>query len=148
MTATVVVDASLAMKWVLAEPHTGAARALLANWIAEGTRVLAPTLMAYEAANVLHRRAARGGMTGEDAMRALNDLLQMGVGLECDPRSVMRALQLARQFGLSAAYDAQYLALAEREACECWTADERLWNAVKDRLPWVRWIGSRTAERL
>ena len=21
--------------------------------------------------------------------------------------------------------------------CECWTADERLWNTVKNELPWV-----------
>jgi hypothetical protein len=30
------------------------------------------------------------------------------------------------------------LALAEKEKCEYWTADTRLWNAVADRLPWVR----------
>ncbi len=51
-------------------------------------------------------------------------------------------MELAHQYGLPAAYDAHYLALAEREGCEYWTTDERLWNAVKAQLPWVRWLGT------
>ncbi len=145
MSGWVVVDASLALKWVLEEPYSSQAEALLEAWSAAGVYPVAPTLLSYEAANVLHRRAARGGITAEDATRALNDLLHMGVRLEHDPSTVVRAFHLARQLGLPAAYDAQYLAVAEREGCECWTADERLWNAVKERLPWVRWIGSRAA---
>jgi hypothetical protein len=35
------------------------------------------------------------------------------------------------QFSLPATYDAHYLALAERENCEFWTADTRLFNAIK-----------------
>jgi predicted nucleic acid-binding protein len=44
---------------------------------------------------------------------------------------------LAQQYNLPATYDAHYLALAEHEKCEYWTADTRLWNAVRDKLPWV-----------
>ena len=33
--------------------------------------------------------------------------------------------------------DAHYLALAERENCEFWTADTRLLNAINGKLPWV-----------
>jgi predicted nucleic acid-binding protein len=56
-----------------------------------------------------------------------------------------RALELADRFGLSATYDAHYLALAEREGCEYWTADERLWNSVRAQLGWVRWLGEYSA---
>ena len=48
-----------------------------------------------------------------------------------------RALELAYRFGLPATYDANFLALAEREECELWTADMRLWNSVKGKLLWV-----------
>ena len=33
--------------------------------------------------------------------------------------------------------------VAESHRCECWTADERLWNTVQGEFPWVRWIGER-----
>lgn len=147
MSAVLVVDTSLALKWVLDEPYTREARALLATWRAEEVRVLAPALLAYEAANAFHQRVRRGQLTSGVAEDILARLIRTGPELDFDATLVSRALQVAHRFGLSAAYDAQYLALAEREACECWTADERLWNAVKDRLPWVRWIGSRTAVR-
>ena len=35
----------------------------------------------------------------------------------------------------------RYLALAEFQQCEFWTADERLWNSVKRDLRWVHWLG-------
>ena len=51
------------------------------------------------------------------------------------------SLELVERLRLSAAYDAHYVALAEVRRCECWTADERLWNSVKRQLPMVRWVG-------
>lgn len=42
---------------------------------------------------------------------------------------------------ISTIHDAHYLALAQTLDCEFWTADERLYNAVRDQLPWVRWLG-------
>jgi predicted nucleic acid-binding protein len=49
-----------------------------------------------------------------------------------------QALILADAFGLPAAYDAPYLALAERFGCAFWIADQRLLRLVGRRLPFVR----------
>jgi predicted nucleic acid-binding protein len=49
----------------------------------------------------------------------------------------IRAWELARYFKRSAAYDMHYVALAEMSGCPFWTADERLYNAVKNELDWV-----------
>ena len=48
---------------------------------------------------------------------------------------------MAKRFNRPQAYDSHYLALAEMLGLELWTADERLYNAVKDALPWVKWLG-------
>jgi predicted nucleic acid-binding protein len=49
---------------------------------------------------------------------------------------------IMERFALPSAYDdAHYLALAESRQCECWTADERLWDTVKNGLSWVHWVG-------
>jgi len=39
-----------------------------------------------------------------------------------------------------------YVAVAELEQCEFWTADRHLVNLVKDRWPLARWLGDFSAE--
>lgn len=138
----VVVDASMALKWIVMEPFTPEARALLAQWTADGRSVFAPSLICSEIANALYKRVRRSEFTVDEAAQFMSTFLLISINLVADPAIAARALELAAQFGLKAAYDAHYLALAERESCSLWTADERLWNSVKDRLGWVQWAGN------
>jgi predicted nucleic acid-binding protein len=137
----VVVDASLAAKWVLNEPYSPQATALLQEWIGAEVQILAPALLATELAHILYKRVVRGLNTLEDARTALHAVLHADITHDHDSMLSLRALELAHQLGLPATYDAHYLALAERESCAYWTADERLWNTVKGHLSWVHWIG-------
>ena len=59
----IVVDASVALKWVFEEEWSDEAVALL-----EGDNVIAPRLMAVEAANALWRRSCTGEITGPEAL--------------------------------------------------------------------------------
>lgn len=150
MSSIVVVDASIALKWAVTEPDSAEAQALLAEWAQQAMTLLVPTLYAYEITNILRQRVRHGLMTPDVARADQAKLLSQNVTvdlLDQAQQSVQseRALALANQFNLSATYDAHYLALAEREGCEYWTADERLWNAVNAQLPWVRWLGERAA---
>jgi predicted nucleic acid-binding protein len=47
---------------------------------------------------------------------------------------------MARRYGLSP-YDCAYMVLAEKEKCEFFTGDKKLFNSMKNRLAWVNWIG-------
>ena len=49
-----------------------------------------------------------------------------------------RALEMASELGLKAAYDAHYLALAQQFGAELWTADARLVKAVANEIDWIR----------
>ena len=53
----------------------------------------------------------------------------------------MLALDIADAYGLPAAYDAHYLALADLLGCEFWTDDRRLLRQVSHDLLFVRWLG-------
>jgi predicted nucleic acid-binding protein len=141
----VVVDASLAVKWIEQEPYSAEASALLENWRLRHCRLLAPALFAYEATNAIAKRVKRAQLTLEAAKQRLAALLENGPALEQDPGINLRALEIMERFALPSAYDAHYLALAETRQCECWTADERLWNTVKKELSWVHWIGQHAA---
>jgi len=140
MKSAIVVDTSIVLKWVLDEPDSATALALLNRWINEGTVIQAPALLTYEVANALFQRVRKGEMTADKARRALEDVLFPELELNFLEYSELskRAITLAHLYGLPATYDAHYLALAEYKQCDYWTADSRLWNAVGDKLPWVR----------
>src|ERR1700687_1742519 len=131
MSDEIVVDASLALKWVLDEPYTVEANDLLENWREQRNKLLAPALFLYEIANALTKRIQRYQWTLAQAKERLGFFLESGPLLQQIGAVHPRALELADRFRLPTAYDAHYLALAEFQRCEFWTADERLWNSVK-----------------
>ena len=144
MTDAVVVDASIALKWVLDEPDSDIAQILLAEWIDKGLVILAPALLAYEATNGLYRKARKGEITRDRARQALIKILFTGLEFDFSQGTSlsMKAMELSERFDRPATYDSHYLALAEREGCEFWTADTRLWNSIKGKFSWVRWMGN------
>src|SRR5579863_3393733 len=143
MSDAVVVDANLALKWVLLEEDSTLSMGLLDKWTDERKKIMAPALFAYEVSNILHRQALTGKLTYDEALRGLSKLFSLGILLNFSWYEEMsgRAIEFARRFHLPATYDAHYLALAHREQCEFWTADARLWNAVKSELYWVHLLG-------
>jgi predicted nucleic acid-binding protein len=53
-----------------------------------------------------------------------------------------RALWWAERLGRNKTYDTHYVALAEQQQVELWTADRRLVNAAGQAgASWVRWMG-------
>lgn len=137
----VVVDTSIAIKWVLTEVQTLEARALLADWLHGGRRPLVPSWFACEMANALYQKFLQDLVTLEDAQRGLEAILATVAVHDFEPRVATRALSLAQRFRQRAAYDVQYLALAELLDCELWTADRRFWLAINAAHPRVRWLG-------
>ena len=142
MAKTVVVDISLGIKWVLAEPDTNTAEALLAEWDSNGDRMIAPSLFMVEAANVLFQSIRQGLLSQAEAETALTALADNGPELIRDDSLSKRALALTGELGLQQCYDSHYLALAEQENAEFWTADKKCWDAVQQKLPSVKWLGN------
>jgi predicted nucleic acid-binding protein len=137
----VVVDASLAVKWVLNEVHSDNALALARRWATEEVQPLAPYLLPVEADNVIHRRMMKGEFGLETALRLMEALLRAGIVLREQPGLHCRAIELAGQLAQGAVYDAHYLALAEMVDCELWTADERFHRAASGTFGRVKWVG-------
>ncbi len=141
MSSGVVVDASIAIKWVLREDDSHVAQSLLSEWIKEQVVILVPTLLPYEVTNILYRKARQGEINFDRAKLGITKILRTGLEIadleDLDSAINIRAMELAEKFNLPAAYDAHYLALAEGESYNLWTADTRMWNSVKGRLGWV-----------
>jgi predicted nucleic acid-binding protein len=140
MRKVVVVDTSLVLKWILKETDSDKAVMLLTEWGYEQVEMFAPALLAYEVANILYQDVRKGKYTINVARESLMDVVMKGIVFDfsADLGLSMRAMEFAHRFNLPASYDSHYLALAEQEECELWTADRRLQRAVKGQLDWIR----------
>ena len=137
----VVVDSSLAVKWVLIEPYDDQARRLLARWIRSGMRRLVPVLFLSEVNTPLLKQRRQGTISTDDATVAFNTVLSAVTVVHEDTGLLHRARAIAEALLLRTAHDCLYVALAERENCDMWTADERFYNLVHGLFPRVRWVG-------
>jgi predicted nucleic acid-binding protein len=125
--STSVVDASVAVKWLVGEAYSEQASLLLRP----GTTLIAPELLFAEATNALWAMCRRGDFDAADYAEACDALRVAPVAT---PYSL-------RQLGASASrlaldldhpvYDCFYLALAVLEQCAVVTADGRFHDKVR-----------------
>jgi predicted nucleic acid-binding protein len=142
MAGAVVVDTSFAAAWGLEEPQTPVARVLLAEWEQQRVAWLAPSLFLSEINTPILKLRRLGLMTAADATRAIYNILAAVTVLPNAPELTRRAFEIADSLALRTAHDSLFVALAEQEGCELWTADERFWIAARARYPRVRWVGT------
>ncbi|MEQ1890189.1 MAG: type II toxin-antitoxin system VapC family toxin [Alphaproteobacteria bacterium] len=118
---TLVVDASVACKWVLAEQGSGQARKLVES----GEQLIAPAVLLVETANVFRRRLRLGEISEVQARHALTDVRAVIYYLEPVETLIDAAFDLSITMN-HPVYDCLYLALAQQQDCEMVTADKKL----------------------
>lgn len=141
MVGQVCVDANLPLKFLLGDDSSERALNLWIGWVSSRRDIFVPPLFRAEVTSIIRERVFRNELSGDNAALTLRESLDLPVTVWPTIETVQRrALEIAEQFKQAKAYDAQYLALAEHLGCELWTADRRMYNRVKDHLPWVRWV--------
>jgi predicted nucleic acid-binding protein len=123
---SLIVDASVAVKWFAEEPYSDKAEAVLAG----DDDLIAPELVLAELGNALRKKAAQGILTREQAIDALRKAPSFFVRLYPLPNLALRATEIAIDLR-HPVYDCFYLALAERERCPLVTADAALLRKAK-----------------
>lgn len=140
---TVVVDANILIAFGLAdEPLHTQANQILAAWHVAKEKLTAPRLFRSEITAVIRKVVYQQRITPEQGRVMLAQLLMYPVGFHEDDILLKEAYELAVRFNRPRAYDAQYMALAERLNCEFWTADERLVNSTQGQFTHIRWLGN------
>jgi predicted nucleic acid-binding protein len=123
---SVVVDASIAVKWVIAEE--GHQESLL---LSRSQPLIAPDFVLVESANVLWKKVRIGQLTREQAMQGLDFIREAYAELVPSSELVDRALNIALQLD-HPVYDCLYLACAQMEQLELMTADVRFAAKLRD----------------
>jgi predicted nucleic acid-binding protein len=107
---TLVIDASVAVKWVL--PEHGAERAAALR--GQPDELIAPTLIAAEIGSTMRKQVAANQLAAAEALSAAEIATGLLNRLVPIPELAGRALELAIELR-HPIYDCFYLALAERE---------------------------------
>ncbi len=122
-----VIDASVAVKWVVEESGTAEALALRSQY-----RLIAPDLLAAECANILWKKVQRKELLRSEALLAARLLQSAEVELVPSHSHMEEATRMAVDLD-HPAYDCLYLALAAEQQCPFVTADERLVKKLREK---------------
>ena len=124
---TLVIDASIAIKWVVEEAGTPESLALR-----QQAKLIAPELLVAECANILWKKVQRAELSKDEALFAAR-LLQAS---EIELLPARSLLEAATRIAIELdhpAYDCLYLALAVERDCRFVTADERFHRKLGER---------------
>ena len=138
-----VVDASVAAKWLFVEPDTEKARAIFDLGKSGELQLLAPEILPAEIANSLWKRTQRGDLDRASALGLFDGFQKVEFKFCRVQELIGPALSIAFQHH-HAVYDCLYVVLARREGCDLVTADERLYRAFAQDFPWVHLLRNLT----
>jgi predicted nucleic acid-binding protein len=135
-----VVDASVAAQLVVPEPLSAQAAQLFAL-LAGGQAIFhVPDLFYVECANIFWKKIGRGLCSPAEGSQALADLAVLPLRRTPTFDLAADALAVALAHGISA-YDACYVALAQRQGVPLLTADAKLVQKLAGATPGVVWLG-------
>ncbi|KKX25702.1 type II toxin-antitoxin system VapC family toxin [Rhizobium sp. LC145] len=126
---TLVLDASIAIKWVVEEEGTDDAVSLRSRF-----RFVAPELIIPECANILWKKVQRGELSRDEAVLAARLLERAGI----DFLSMSGLLEETTALSIALshpAYDCAYLLAAQKSGSRFVTADTRLPRIIAERAP-------------
>ncbi|MBV8443947.1 MAG: type II toxin-antitoxin system VapC family toxin [Hyphomicrobiales bacterium] len=132
---TLVVGASVAVKWLVDELDHEAAQRLLDT----DERLVAPDFLIVEAGNVLWRKVRRGELVAEQAITGVRELPTYFELLGRSAPFVPRAVAIAAQIN-HPVYDRLYLACAEQFEAPLVTADAQFASIARTSFSGVQVI--------
>jgi predicted nucleic acid-binding protein len=132
-----VVDCSVAVKWVLYEAGHVQALRLLEEEKSGSLMLIAPDLLLTEFASLIAKRVRRKHMSAAEAIDAFHRFEESVPALFETRPLVEAAIHLAVDGHLSL-WDSVYLALALEHRCPLITADRRLFRGHSPRHPAIR----------
>jgi predicted nucleic acid-binding protein len=141
MDFNIVVDASVAIKWYIKdESEINEAVDILLDYEVGKIKFFVPRLFYYETANVIHIAVQRKRITEDEGKNIINDMLEIKTTLVDSGELIRDAYRNARKYNISV-YDAHYLGVAKEHGMILYTADRKLYNSVKEKKKYVKWIG-------
>jgi predicted nucleic acid-binding protein len=131
-----VLDASVALKWVLPETDTLKAVRLRTEFRNGIRELISPDIFPFEIAHALAKAERQRIIAQGAGERKLLSVLKAAPNLRPSLPLLHRAYQIASQARIGV-WDCLYIALAEREGCDLITADQKLLHNLGGMFPFL-----------
>lgn len=135
-----IIDASVFLKAHVINPDQEQCLLLLNKL--KKSKLLIPSLWFTEVTSILAKFVNFRQISSQESKDTLQLALSLDVEVvEPDRMQCQLALEWAFRLNKATAYDCFYLAIADSLDIPFWTADKRLYNALKNmNLNWINWI--------
>ena len=131
MSSSICIDASLALRWILPNDRASEAESLLKNWDEGGNDLISPPLFDIEVTSAIRKLMHLGRLSVEEGELAYSLYRELSISIINHSQLSTTAWRLAAEYNLPLTFEMQYLALAELEKCEFWTADAGLLHKIQ-----------------
>lgn len=139
-----VIDASvLAKVYLKDEEFSSLAEEIVSRYIDGTIELIAPQFILYEIPSAIQTAVRRNRLDPDDGRQAIADFFALQLPALGDASTIGPMIEAAYSLAQRVRcrlYDALYLVVAEQSGYQFLTADSKLYESVKDRLPYVRWI--------
>jgi predicted nucleic acid-binding protein len=136
-----VLDSAVALKWVLPEIHAAKGRQLRDDYQNQTHELIAPDVFAVEVSHALVRAERKKIIPVGQAAALVVDVMNSAPALTSFLPLLSRATDIASRMRCGV-YDCLYVALAEKEACELVTADDKLVRNLQKVFPFILALAS------
>lgn len=138
----ICVDASLVLAFLLRdEEYTEEVTSLFLAWRESQETLIAPDLFPFEVVSGLRLAVFSSRISAAEGDEVYTRFQRMPIELRRPHTLFDRTWDIGKRMRPPRLYDASYLALAELEDCDVWTADRRFVNLVAGRSPRLKWAG-------
>lgn len=122
---SIVIDASIVAKWLLADEEDLIASRIQKDFAARSVFVAAPAFIFYEINNLLKSAVLSKRLSAQEAVKLYEAFLDLEFIVYWSKQLLKMTLQKALKVNISS-YDACYVVLAEYLQIPLYTADEKL----------------------
>jgi predicted nucleic acid-binding protein len=133
------IDTSVFIKYLCPDEQEGEATELVGQ--ALSGQIVLPCFAWAEIASVLRKKVRSGLLTDGEAGQLYSAFGELPIDYVDGEEIRARAWEMAGQYGLLTLYDAVFLAVAERESANYWTADTVFLKALVPRPSYVFALG-------
>ena len=141
MNKVLCLDTSVIIPYLVPDESEPLADSLVLEAVVGNTCLVAPAFAWAEVGSVLRKKIRMALLTTEEAFGCYQDFCNLPIDYVNEELLRVRAWEIAEQYQLPTLYDAAFLACAQSQKADFWTADKVLLSTLSPLPAYVNQLG-------